>query len=114
MRAVIIFYKRFDTPEESIKHLGETDGGIYEGVTYNKAVAALGEHNIIAYIPLRVSGEYYEERKSNLQDLAISWSNNGGEYQAWSYGELAEIQGFFEQAGRRYGLVKEFRENGII
>ena len=114
MKAVIIYYKKFDTIEESIKHLGETDGGIYEGITYKQAVEEIGEHNIIAFIPLRVTGGSYEERKNDLRDKAISWSNNGGEHQAWSYGELAYIQEFFERNGKRYGLIPEFRENGII
>ena len=31
-----------------------------------------------------------------------------------SYGELAWMQRYFTIMGKRYGLLKEFRENGII
>lgn len=31
-----------------------------------------------------------------------------------SYGELAEVQAIFERLGKRYGLLKEFKENCII
>jgi len=32
----------------------------------------------------------------------------------YSYSDLARCQRYFEKLGRRYGLLKEFRENGII
>ena len=32
----------------------------------------------------------------------------------YSYGELAYFSDYFEAKARRYGLVKEFKENGII
>jgi hypothetical protein len=60
----------------------------------------------------KVSGKTYTERKENLRDLAIEYSNNVGET-CLSYGELAEIGCFFEKNGKRYGLLKEFKENGI-
>ena len=54
----------------------------------------------------------YESRKNEIRDEAIFWQATltGTE----SYGELAEKQTYFETMGRRYGLLKEFRENGII
>lgn len=30
------------------------------------------------------------------------------------FGELYEFGAYFERLGKRYGLLKEFRENGII
>jgi len=51
--------------------------------------------------------------KGEAQSLAI-------EYQQWaseqdlSYGELVRYNHYFERLGRRFGLIKEFRENGII
>ena len=61
---------------------------------------------------LKVRGKTYKERKGYLQDIAIEWSNNFSQYN-WSYGEIAEITSFFYENGKRYGLLKEFRENGI-
>ena len=60
----------------------------------------------------KIGGKTYEERKNNLQDLAINYSNNFASL-SWSYGELAEIGDFFYRNGKKYGLLKEFHENGI-
>ena len=67
---------------------------------------------IQATILFKVGGKTYTEKKENLRDLAIKFSNNVGNT-CLSYGELAEIGNFFEINGKRYGLLKEFRENGI-
>ena len=88
-------------------------GGIYTDITREQATTEAGEDNIVCYIPLVVSGRSYQERKGDLQNKAIEWSNSVGQYPKWSYGELATIQGFFETNGKRYGLLKEFRENAI-
>lgn len=57
-------------------------------------------------------GKTYHERKANAHNLAIQYQNNTAP--GLSYGELAQIQYCFEKLGRRYGLLKEFRENAII
>lgn len=55
----------------------------------------------------------YEEEKAAARDEAIEWqyevSNN-----PMSWQEVAEWGNYFERLGRRYGLLREFRENGII
>lgn len=61
---------------------------------------------------LCVKGKTYEERKSNLYDLAIDYQYNFAPL-SWSYGELIDIQDFFYKNARRYGLLKEFKENAI-
>lgn len=61
---------------------------------------------------LQVKGKTYTEKKAWLEDLAK-------EYQlyfsclSWSYGELVTIQDFFYTNAKRYGLIKEFKENAI-
>ena len=56
---------------------------------------------------------YYQLRQSQLRDEAIDWqeweSNN-----PVSWGGVAIAQEYFERLGKRYGLLREFRENGII
>ena len=47
------------------------------------------------------------------RDVAIEWQAWIGE-QSLSYGELIEWQEYFEDLADRFGLVDEFRENGII
>lgn len=51
--------------------------------------------------------------KNNIRKIAQTWQTNYPRF-AWTYGELAEIQAHFEKLARRFGLVREFRENGII
>lgn len=80
------------------------DGTIYKVLSIDK---------LRDYIPLTVCGKSYEERQNDLQNKAIEWSFASGAA-CWSYGELADIQEFFERNGKKYGLLREFRENGII
>lgn len=56
----------------------------------------------------------YEREKARIIDEAIQFQNSFTEGKNWSYGELAEIQDYFEKQGKRHGLLEEFRENGII
>ena len=55
----------------------------------------------------------YQQLKEAAREAAIDWQNWQAE-QNLSYGELAEDQERFEKLGRRYGLIREFRENAII
>lgn len=55
----------------------------------------------------------YLKGKNNARDEAVKWQ---AEFSAhnYSYSEVADFQGYFYKKAVRYGLVKEFRENGII
>ena len=64
-------------------------------------------------LELKINGKTYAEKKADLEDTAKEWQLQFSDY-AWSYGELAEIYAFFEKNAKKYGLVKEFRGNGII
>ena len=60
----------------------------------------------------RVSGKTYQERKENARNIAMdvqafSWP---GLY--WS--EYAEIQNELHEIGKKYGLLNEFRRDGVI
>lgn len=61
----------------------------------------------------RIKGKSYKEKQLNLRNIAIEWSNMQSETSDLSYGELNEISGFFEKYGRRYGLLREFKKEGI-
>lgn len=54
----------------------------------------------------------YEIKKEMVRQEAIDWQNDFCNHN-YSHGELAEFGYYFEKLGRRYGLLKEFRENGI-
>ena len=54
-----------------------------------------------------------DDKKRILRAFAQDWQR-AFECFNYSWGELAEWRGFFEEYGRKYGLLREFRENGII
>lgn len=58
-----------------------------------------------------LTGKTYREKKECIKNKAIEYSNN--QYGGLSYDEIARIESYFERYGRRYGLIKEFKENCI-
>lgn len=58
----------------------------------------------------------YQVRKEKAREEAIDWQSYyfGDNSPSMSWYELAEWQERFEELGRRYGLLAEFRDNGII
>ena len=55
----------------------------------------------------------YQKRKASVRETAINWQNLCGESENLSYNELSTIGNKFYKLGKRYGLLGEFRENGI-
>lgn len=54
----------------------------------------------------------YQERKQATREEAMEWQDILSECSC-SYGELLEIEQHLSRLAKRYGLVQEFRENGI-
>lgn len=64
-----------------------------------------------AVLPLEIHGRTYRDRQNSLRQLAIDiQSEDAG---GLSYGELYDLQQFFQWDGRKLGLLREFRENAI-
>ena len=55
---------------------------------------------------------YYNRLKEAARQAAIEWQLTFG-YNPMSWNELEEVCQRFYTLGKRYGLLKEFRENGI-
>ena len=53
----------------------------------------------------------YQKEKEKARNKAINWQTDFDDY---SYDELVYYNSYFERLAKRYGLVKEFKENGII
>lgn len=55
----------------------------------------------------------YQELKNKAREEAKAWqldfANNN-----YSYEEIGNVGGHFTKLAKRYGLTKEFKENGII
>lgn len=93
---------------------GTIDAGLYTfpRKKFMREVHTLGD--VLYAIPFFVSGKTYQERKANLEQLAIDFQLADAEVSGGlSYGELADIGAFFNRAGSKLGLIREFRENGI-
>lgn len=55
----------------------------------------------------------YQRRKDTAREQAAQWQTDFSD-RSPSWGEIAAQQRQLEQIARRYGLLREFRENGII
>lgn len=55
----------------------------------------------------------YQIMKAATRQMAIDWQHSFGESDH-SYEELINAETVFEKLGKRYGLLKEFRANGIL
>jgi hypothetical protein len=104
-----IFLGRYELDNKEYFYIYDND--VYGWAEWHKNTFSPTTENI-DLLTLKITGKTYEERKNNLQDLAINYSHNFGSL-SWSYGELAEIGDFFYRNGKKYGLLREFHENGI-
>ena len=55
----------------------------------------------------------YQMAKKSARNKAMEWQRSFCD-QNYSYGELAYWEDYFRGLAKRYGLVREFEENGII
>lgn len=67
----------------------------------------------ISILDFTIKGKTYNERKANLEDIAKKWQLEFSGL-SWSCGELAEVENWLFKNAKRYGLVKEFKENAVI
>ena len=54
----------------------------------------------------------YQQGKERARERAIEWQLDYNNHN-YSYGELADFYEYFRRLGKRYGLLREFHENGI-
>lgn len=82
----------------------------YSFEEFHKATfSPLTEYEAIVF---EVRGKTYAERKANAQAIAVEFSNIaycGG----LSWSDICTLSDWFYTIGKRYGLLTEFRENGL-
>jgi len=63
----------------------------------------------------RIHGKTYTDKKEYIRNKAIDFQLIDSEISGGglSWGEYAAVANFFETYGRRFGLLREFRENAI-
>lgn len=54
----------------------------------------------------------YEKRQTLARELAIQWQYELCE-EPYDFHDQCKASFFFEEIGRKYGLLREFKENGI-
>lgn len=70
---------------------------------------------VLKTIPMSLSYKGYAARKNEVREKALDFQSLFSLYGVdMSYGELSIWQAFFDKWARRYGLLREFRENGIL
>lgn len=101
---MIAIYKCFDSNGEMY------DGGVVYSydMLFNRTFSPNSEYIVLGR---GVHGKTYTNKKAHLRELAVYYSYMMDVPMSWS--EVAEIGAWFEKYGRRYGLLREFRKNGI-
>ena len=97
--------------------VGENGGGLYNEHAGGREAyfkdTFCPHTEIVSFISFHASGKTYAEKKESVRNAALDYQNAQGGYQ-FSYSEIITIGAWFERMGRKYGLMKEFRENAII
>ena len=55
----------------------------------------------------------YKKSQEKARNKAIEWQRDFDNHN-YSYAELIYWQEYFYKLGKRYGLIEEFKKNGII
>lgn len=80
----------------------------YHAATFSLTVETL------AVLELKVSGKTYAQRQASAIRLAIDFQEAESDVDiGLSYTECAWVTNAFHEIGKRCGLLKEFRENGL-
>lgn len=79
---------------------------------YHAATFSPYTNNAVFSIPAFTPGKTYQDRKHAAEN-ALHRASEIMQAPGLSWGELAEIQTEVERIARRYGLLREARENGI-
>lgn len=71
---------------------------------------SLGKKNMLS---AKKYNSEYQRKQSFLRSIAKEWSYISGETYGLSMLEYCKIEDWFYENGKRYGLLKEFKENCI-
>lgn len=104
-----MFYIRYKNDEKIIEMIGDTDDK--RGYVHDYE----NDKNCLTFLPFWINGKNYEEKKNSLRNIAIDFQNAISESsnEQLSINEWCIVTNWFRKNGKRYGLLKEFRENAI-
>ena len=94
------------------KETNEYHGGVYDTWEqwYHDTFSPCCE--TVTLFEMKVRGKTYAQKKAAAEDQAIEYTNTCGLI-PMSWGEVIAIGHYFSWSGKRYGLLREFRENGV-
>lgn len=92
---------------------GERHCGFYDYKTwYHETFCP--DVSIKLILDLTVHGKTYAERKEDVRCKALDFQDLFAMYDVpMSWGECVTWSDYFTEQGKRFGLLSEFRENGI-
>lgn len=96
-------YNGLFVKDEKRKHFQFDDEAYYHFITKD-----LGE-----FLINEPQTKTYKQKQEEARQKAINWQHEASE-RCLSYAELAEAGEHFRKLAKRYGLQKEFAENGIV
>lgn len=73
----------------------------------------IGEESFLVLGHKKPYRKTYSAIKNILRDFAIEWQYDFAD-RNYSWGEIGFWESFFEDYGEKYGLLHEFKENGIV
>ena len=56
----------------------------------------------------------YQDGKAKARQEAMDWQQTFADGKSYYWSEMFEVSVHFTKLAKRYGLLREFRENGII
>ena len=95
-----------------IYYNGQESGAVYDWSTFfDKTFSPDSEWVVLSTLKSKWT---YARKKHEVRELAITTQAFIGEHNVpLSWSDVVEIDAWFEKYGKRYGLLREFRENGI-
>ena len=102
----MLYYAAITTPK------GEYLQGIYTPEEYHRAT--FSPDTVTRYFSNLKPRDKSEARELVIDILNADTETNNNDGEGLSWGEWAILGGAFEKWAHRFGLVREFRENGII
>ena len=95
---------------------GITETNVYTSMEQYHADTFCPDAEILCFLPLRVQGKSYTERKENAMRLAIEIfsCDNGDTDIGLSWHETDIICDYLSMIGQKYDLIQEFVNNGIL
>ncbi len=101
----LILATLLDTETNEEKMYTFTSWSEYHTATFSPLI------DVLFITDFKVKGKTYADRKEFVRDLAIEYSNNQACGLSWY--EVGMVSDMFYKLGKRYGLLKEFKENCI-